>query len=83
VDLPLTYEVVIGRDWYSLIGGYIMNDESCMMLPNKYGTMVRVPWEPIKFFSFKKKYNELMQDYIDAEIGNYVVLEPKKTYISK
>jgi hypothetical protein len=30
VDIPSTYGVVIGRDWYSLIGGYIMNDESLL-----------------------------------------------------
>jgi hypothetical protein len=32
VDLPPTYGVVLGRDWSSMIGGYIMNDGSCMML---------------------------------------------------
>jgi hypothetical protein len=28
VDLPPTYGVVLGRDWSSMIGGYIMNDKS-------------------------------------------------------
>jgi hypothetical protein len=83
VDLPPTYGVVLGRDWSSLIGGYIMNDGSCMMFPNKYGTMIRVPREPRKPFSFKKKDNELMQDYIDVGIGNYVVLDQEQTNISK
>jgi len=55
VDLPLAYGVVLGIDWFSLIGGYIMNDVSCMMLPNKYGTMVRVPREARKPVSFKKR----------------------------
>jgi hypothetical protein len=32
VDLPLAYGVVLGRDWTSMIRGYIMNDGSCMML---------------------------------------------------
>jgi hypothetical protein len=73
VDLPPTYGVVLGRDWFSLIGGYIMNDGSCMMLPNKYGTMIRVPREHRNPISFKKKENEVMKNYVDAGIGNYVV----------
>jgi hypothetical protein len=68
VDLPPTYGVVLGRDWCSLIGGYIMNDGSCMMFPNKYGTMVRVPRENRNPISFKKKENEVMQNYIDVGI---------------
>jgi hypothetical protein len=28
VDLPPSYGVVLGRDWSSMIGGYIMNDDS-------------------------------------------------------
>jgi len=42
-----------------MIGGYIMNVGSCMMLPRKYGTMVRAPREVMKLFSFIKKENEL------------------------
>jgi len=42
VYFPLAYGVVLGIDWCSLIGGYIMNYGSFMMLPNKYGTMIRV-----------------------------------------
>jgi hypothetical protein len=80
---PPVYGLVMGRDWFSLIGGYIMNDESYMMLPKKYGTMVRVPREAIKPISFRKKYNELVQDYIDVGIGNYAVLDPKHPSISK
>jgi len=83
VDIPPTYGVVLGRDWSSLIGDYIMNDGSCMMLSNKYEAMIRVPQEPRKPFYFKKNDNELMQDYIDASIGNYIVLDPEQTYISK
>jgi ribonuclease HI len=75
VDLPPTYGVVLGRDWTSMIGGYIMNDGSCMMLPGKEGAMIKVPREPRKPFSFKKKDNELMEDYIDVGIGNYVILD--------
>jgi hypothetical protein len=83
VDLPPAYGVVLGRDWSSLIGGYIMNDGSCMMLPNKDGTMVRVPREPRKPFSFKKKDNELMQGYVDVGIGNYVMLDSEQPDIPK
>jgi hypothetical protein len=75
VDLPLAYGVFLGRDFSSLIGGYIMNCGIFMMLLNKYGTMIRVPLEPRKPFSFKKKDNELMQYYIDVGIGNYVVFD--------
>jgi len=55
VYLPPTYGVVLGRDWSAMIGGYIMNDGSCMMLQNKDGTMMRLPREPKKPFSFKKE----------------------------
>ena len=43
VDLPPSYGVVLGRDWSSMIGGYIMNNGSCMMLPGKEGAMIKVP----------------------------------------
>jgi hypothetical protein len=69
---------VLERDWCSLIGGYIMNDGSCMMLPNKDGTMVWVPQESRNTISFNKKENEVMENYIDAGIGNYDVLSPEK-----
>jgi hypothetical protein len=45
VEIPPTYGVVLGRDWCSMIGGYIMNNGSCMMLPKKYGMLIKVPWE--------------------------------------
>jgi hypothetical protein len=57
VYLPLTYGVVLGRDWSSMIRGYIMNDGSCMVLLSKEGVMIKVPREPTKPFSFKKKDN--------------------------
>jgi hypothetical protein len=76
VDLSPSYGVVLGRDWSSMIGGYIINDESCMMFPNKDGTMVRVHREARKHVSFRKKENELMENYVDAGVGNYVVLSP-------
>ena len=75
VDLPTTYGVVLGRYWTYIIGGYIMNDGSCMMLLDKEGSMIKIPHEPRKPLSFKKKDNELMEDYIDAKIGNYVILD--------
>jgi hypothetical protein len=83
VDLPPTYGVVLGRDWCSMIGGYIMNDGSCMMLPHKNGTMVRVPREVRKSVSFRKKENELMRNYLDVGMGNYVVFYSEQLNIPK
>jgi ribonuclease HI len=37
--------------------------------------MIKVPREPRRPFSFKKKDNELMEDYIDVGIGNYAILD--------
>jgi hypothetical protein len=79
VDLPPTYRLILGRDWSSMIGSYIMNDVSCMIFPNKYGVMIKVHRKPTRSFSFKKKDNELMEDYIDVGIGNYVILDIDKT----
>jgi hypothetical protein len=75
VDLPLAYGVMLGRDWTSMINGYIMNDASCMMLPGKEREMIKVTREPRKPFSFKNKENELMEDYIDVGIGDYAILD--------
>jgi hypothetical protein len=36
------------------------------MLPNKDGMMVKVPRETRKIKSFKKKENEVMENYIDV-----------------
>jgi hypothetical protein len=80
VDLPPEYEVVLGRDWSSMIGGYIINDGSCMMLLGK-GTRIKVPHKPKKPFSFKNKDNELMEDYIDDGIGNYTILDMEHSKI--
>jgi len=66
VDLPPTYGVVLGIDMCSMIGGCIMNDGICMMLPHKNGTIVRVPIKVRKHISFKKKENELMRNYLDV-----------------
>ena len=76
VDFPPSYGVMLGRYWCSLIRGYIMKDGSCMMLPNKYGTMIRVPRENINLTSFKKKENKVMQNYIDVGIRNHIVVSP-------
>jgi hypothetical protein len=81
VDLLVAYGIVMGRDWKSMIRGYIMNDGSCMMFPGKEGDMIKVPREPRKPFSFKNKYNELMEDYIDSRIGNYAILEMEHSEI--
>jgi ribonuclease HI len=58
-----------------MIGGYIMNNGSCMMLPYKEGAMIKVPREPMRPFSLKKKDNELMEYYIDVGIENYAILD--------
>jgi hypothetical protein len=55
VDLPATYGVVLGCDWCSMIGGYIMNDGSCMMFPNKDGNLIKVPREQRNLISFEKR----------------------------
>jgi hypothetical protein len=75
VYLPPTYEVVIGTDWSSMIREYILNDGSYMMFPDKDRTMMKVPREPKRSFSFKKKDNELFEDYIDVGIANYAILD--------
>jgi len=79
VDLPHAYGFILGRDWLSMIEGYIMNNGSYMMLPGKYRAMIKVPHEPRKLFSFKKKDNKLMEDYIDAGIKNYAILDMEQT----
>jgi hypothetical protein len=80
VDLPPIYGVVLGRDWSSMIGGYIMNDGSCMMLPDKGGAMIKVPREPMRPFSFKKKDNELMEYYIDGGYGKVRSWQAREIY---
>jgi hypothetical protein len=54
-----------------------------MILPNKDGTMMRVPRELRKYFSFKKKYNELMQGYVNADMGNYIMLDQEQDDVSE
>jgi hypothetical protein len=49
-----------------------------MMFPDKEGVMIKVPREPMKPFSFKNKDNELMEDYIDVGIRNYVIQDMEK-----
>jgi hypothetical protein len=83
VDIPPAYGVVLARDCTSMISGYIMNGISCMMLPGKDGEMIKVPREPIKPFSFKKKDNELMEYYIDVGVGNYAIQDMEHNEILK
>jgi hypothetical protein len=75
VELPPAYGVVLGRDWSSMIGGYIMNNGICMIFSGKEGEMIKVPREPMKSFSFQKKESKLMEYYIDVGIGNYAILD--------
>jgi hypothetical protein len=72
---------VLGRDWTSILDGYLMNDGSCIMLPGKEGVMTKVPREPRNPFSFKKKENELMEDYIDSKIKTYAILDMENNEI--
>jgi hypothetical protein len=83
VYLPLAYGVVIGRDLCSMIGGYIMNCVISIIFPHKNGTMVRAPREVSKSVSFKKKENELMRNYLDAGMGNYVIFYLQQLNIPK
>ena len=42
VDLPPAHSLVLGREWSYPLGGYLMNDGSCMMLPSKDGGLTRI-----------------------------------------
>jgi hypothetical protein len=42
------------------------------MISNKYGTMIKVPRENRNIISFMKKKNEVVKNYVDIGIGNYV-----------
>jgi hypothetical protein len=83
VDMPLSYGVVLGIYWCLMIGGYIMNDGSCMMFPHKDGTMVRVPREVRICLSFINKEDVLIKNYLDSGMGNCVVLDPEQLGIPK
>jgi len=74
LDFPLAYGVMLGRYWTSMIGGHIMNNGSCMMPLGKEGAMIKVPREPRKPLSFKKKDNEWMEEYIYVGIRIYAIL---------
>jgi hypothetical protein len=78
LDLPPAYGFVLRRDWSYMIRGYIMNDVSCMIFQDKDEAMIKVSCEPMRPFSFKKKENELVEDYIDVGIGNYAILDMEK-----
>jgi hypothetical protein len=51
----------------------MMTDRSCMMFPNKYGTMIRVPREHRKPTSFEKK-NEAMKNYVNEKLELEIML---------
>jgi len=51
-----------------------MNDGRCMMFPNKYGRLTKVPHENINPLLFKKKEIEVVVDDIDVGHGNYTIL---------
>jgi len=54
-DIPPTYGFVLGRDWTSIIDGYIMNDGSYMMLPGKEEVMIKLPREPRETLLFQEE----------------------------
>jgi hypothetical protein len=83
VDLPTTYGVVLGREWCFPLGGYIMNDGSCMMLPNKEGGLTKVLREQRSHVSFKKKEMEAMENYIDSGLGNYAILSKEDIEVKR
>jgi len=55
-----------------------MNDGSCMILPNKDRTMIKVPWEKRNPTSLNKKEIETIKNYFDVGIGNYVVFKKQQ-----
>jgi len=57
-----------------------MNHGSYMIFLNKDKKMVRVPREVRKPFSFRRKENELMRNYLDARIGKYVFFDSKNIF---
>ena len=75
VDLPPTYGLVLGWEWTFPSGGYIMNDGSCMMIPNKCGEFTKIPREPKNMVFFKIKANDGFESFLDFGLGSYVVLE--------
>ena len=72
VDLHSSYCLVLVRKWSYPFEGHLMNDGSCMMLPNKDGSFTRVPCEAKKHVCLKKK-DHGMDNFLDMGLGNYVV----------
>jgi hypothetical protein len=83
VHLPATYGVVLGRELFFPLLGYIMNDGSCMMLPNKEGGITKVFHEQRNRVSIKKKEIEAMENYIDSGLENYAILSEEDIEIKR
>lgn len=59
VDLPTNYGVVLGHEWCFPLCGYIMNDESYMMLANRHDDFTMVSHDSKRPMYFKK--NETLE----------------------
>lgn len=68
VDLPIAYGLVLAKEWIFPLGGYLMNNGNCMMLPNKDNQLTRITREPKNLVSFEKNKNNVMLEYI-TQIG--------------
>lgn len=78
VYLPLAYGIVLRQEWTFPLGGYIMNDGTCMMIPNKNGEFTRIQREPKKPIFFEMKDNDGFEDFLDFGLRSYVVLEEEE-----
>ena len=75
VDLPLAYSLIIGQEWIYPLGGDLMNDGSCMMLPNKDGRFTKVPCEENNPICYQRKEDQGMDNFSYMGLGNYVILK--------
>ena len=75
VDLPPAYGLVLGRELNFPLGGNIINDGSCMMVPNKCREFTRIPREQKNPIFFEIKDKNGFENFLDFGLGSYIVLE--------
>lgn len=75
VDLCPAFRLVLVFEWSYPLGGYLINDGRCMMLPSKDGCLTKVPKETKNPIFFQRKEEEAMDNFLDFGFGNYVALE--------